>query len=110
VPEAFEACSYLLAGFFPEAIEIDKNKKPKDISWKTLLKLMKNPDDFLNRLINFKDIVDRNEVHAPNVHIVKNKYISDPNFTVEKLAAKSAAAKGICDWVINIVKYWDVIQ
>ena len=26
------------------------------------------------------------------------------------MAAKSNAAKGICDWVINIVKYYDVIQ
>lgn len=23
---------------------------------------------------------------------------------------KSNAAKGICSWVLNIVKYWDVIQ
>lgn len=23
---------------------------------------------------------------------------------------KSPAAAGVCDWVINIVKYWDVIQ
>jgi dynein heavy chain len=26
------------------------------------------------------------------------------------MAAKSAAAKGVCEWVINIVKYYDVIQ
>jgi len=44
---------YLLAGFFPEAIDIDKNKKPKDVSWKAALKMLKSPDDFLSRLINF---------------------------------------------------------
>jgi dynein heavy chain len=26
------------------------------------------------------------------------------------MATKSAAAKGLCEWVINIVKYFDVIQ
>lgn len=26
------------------------------------------------------------------------------------MASKSGAAKGICSWVINIVKYYDVIQ
>jgi len=26
------------------------------------------------------------------------------------MKSKSTAAAGICEWVINIVKYWDVIQ
>lgn len=26
------------------------------------------------------------------------------------MATKSGAAKGICSWVVNIVKYYDVIQ
>ena len=26
------------------------------------------------------------------------------------MASKSAAAQGVCEWVINIVKYWDVVQ
>ena len=37
---------YLMAGFWNEAIDVDKNKKPKDVSWKSALKLMKNPDEF----------------------------------------------------------------
>lgn len=47
-----------MGGFWNEAIEIDKNKKPKGWDWKSALKLMKNPDDFVQRLIAFKDIVD----------------------------------------------------
>lgn len=38
---------YLLAGFFPEAIEVDKAKKPKAVDWKAALKMMKSPDEFL---------------------------------------------------------------
>lgn len=60
MPEVFAATIYLLAGYFNDAIEIDKNKKPKDVSWKSSLKLMKNPDEFMDKLLNFKDVVDSN--------------------------------------------------
>jgi len=36
-----------MAGFWNEAIEVDKNKKPKSSEWKAALKLMKNPDEFV---------------------------------------------------------------
>jgi len=39
-----------MAGHWADAIEIDKNKKPKSVEWKASLKLMKNPEEFLNRL------------------------------------------------------------
>lgn len=41
--------------------------------------------------------------------IVKSQYLSLPHFDPEIQAQKSAAAKGVCMWVLNIVKYWDVI-
>jgi dynein heavy chain len=110
VPEVFSATIYLLAGYFNEAIDIDKNKKPKDISWKSALKLMKSPEEYLAKLLSFKDVVDANLVPAVNVNAVKNQYLSMPSFTPETMATKSNAAKGVCSWVINIVKYYDVIQ
>lgn len=67
VPECFYATIYLLAGFFPDAIDVDKNKKPKTLDWKSCLKLMKSPDEFLAKLVNFKDVVDANLVPAANV-------------------------------------------
>jgi hypothetical protein len=36
-----------MGGFWNEAIEVDKNKKPKTWEWKSALKLMKNPEDFV---------------------------------------------------------------
>lgn len=54
----------MLAGFWPEAIEIDKNRKPKNWEWKAALKMMKNPEEFLQRLLAFKDTVDQNLVLA----------------------------------------------
>lgn len=32
-----------------------------------------------------------------------------PNFNPEAMATKSGAARGVCEWVVNIVKYYDVI-
>lgn len=61
---------YLLAGFFQE-IEIDKQKKPKQVDWKSAVKMMKNPEEFLNKLLSFKEVVDQNQVPASNVNIVK---------------------------------------
>ncbi len=100
----------MLAGFFPEAIEVDRNKKPKAFDWKSSLKMMKSPEEFLTKLLSFKDVVDQNLVPAANVKVVKEAYLSLPHFNTEAMAAKSNAAKGLCDWVINIVKYYDVIQ
>jgi len=100
---------YLLAGYY-DAVEYDaKSKKPKDVTWKSAKKLMADPGQFLDKLMGFQAVVDANQVHDSNVKIVKNQYLSDPNFTPEILANKSAAAKGLCSWVVNIVTYYDVI-
>jgi len=67
---------FLLAGFYPEAIEIDKSKKPKAWDWKSCLKLMKNPETFVEKLMGFKDIVDQNLVPASNVSFVKQHFMN----------------------------------
>lgn len=71
--------------------------------------MMKNPEDFMQKLLTFKDIVDQNLVHHPNVTHIKNTYLKMDSFNGESMASKSSAAKGVCEWVINIVLYYDVI-
>lgn len=101
---------YLMAGHWNDTIEVDKNKKPKSAEWKACLKMMKSPDDFMKRLIEFKDIVDKNLVVQANVHSVKSLFLCQEYFTVETMTLKSGAVGGVTSWVLNIVKYWDVIQ
>ena len=72
----FAAACYMLAGFWPEAIEIDKAKKPKATDWKSCLKMMKSPDEFKAKLLGFKDTVDANLVPSTNVNAVKSLYLS----------------------------------
>ena len=58
----------MLAGFWPEVIEIDdKSKKPKKCDWRSAKKLMENPDNLIRRLKEFKDTVDANLVTPANV-------------------------------------------
>lgn len=106
----FAACMYLMAGHWNETIEVDKNKRPKSVEWKSSIKMMKNPEEFVSRLQDFGRIVDENQVVAGNVKIIKEQYIARPDFVPEIMEQKSGAAKGICSWVLNIVKYWEVIQ
>jgi len=58
VPEVFAATMYILAGFWNEVIEVDAKKKPKSSDWKSCVKMMGNPIDFLNKLLGFKEVVD----------------------------------------------------
>jgi len=37
------------------------------VDWNSAKKLMANPEEFLNKLLNFKDIVDQNMVIPANV-------------------------------------------
>ena len=36
-------------------------------------------------------------------------FLSDPNFTPTIIKTKSSAAAGLCDWIINITMYYDVV-
>lgn len=71
---------------------------------------MQKTDVFVSVLQNFKTIVDQNLVPAANVKYVKDNYLSLDFFEPETMKRKSNAAAGLCSWVINIVKYFDVIQ
>ena len=109
VPEVFAATIWLLSSFFKE-IEYDKNsKKPKDFSWKAAQKIMKDPNLFLQTLLGFKEIVNAGDLPPGNVAVVKKDYLSNPEFDPAIILNKSKAAAGLCSWVINIVKFHDVI-
>lgn len=64
---------------------------------------MSNVDKFLDNLINY----DKKHIH-PDVIKALQPYILDPEFSPEKILAKSSAAAGLCSWVININRFYDV--
>lgn len=60
-------------------------------------------DIYVADLINY----DKENIHPEIVKAIQ-PYINDPAFTPENILAKSIAAAGLCAWVINIMKFYDV--
>ncbi|XP_075982942.1 dynein beta chain, ciliary-like [Anticarsia gemmatalis] len=80
-----------------------KGKIPKDRSWKACKLMMAKVDQFLYDLVYY----DKENIH-PDVIKAVQPYIKNPEFNQEFIQAKSAAAAGLCAWVVNIVKFYDV--
>ncbi|XP_077291064.1 dynein heavy chain at 93AB [Arctopsyche grandis] len=78
-------------------------KIPKDRSWKSAKIVMGNVNWFLDALINY----DKENIH-PEVTKAIVPYLKDPEFEPEFVKSKSAAAAGLCAWVINIIKFYEV--
>eukprot|EP00878_Enallax_costatus_P020623 GHUV01021808.1.p1 GENE.GHUV01021808.1~~GHUV01021808.1.p1 ORF type:complete len:1441 (+),score=543.76 GHUV01021808.1:4290-8612(+) len=82
---------------------------PKDKSWGAAQKLMNNVDKFLERLRGYKAVIDQGQVAKKTVEACRS-YLELPHFNKEIIYNKSRAAAGLCEWAINIVKYYDVVS
>eukprot|EP00899_Mesostigma_viride_P009330 jgi/Mesvir1/18399/Mv14277-RA.1 len=82
-------------------------KIPKDLSWNQAKKMMGNVDQFLSFL---RDKFDKDNVPVQCVEKVEKDFMSNPNFNPEYIKSKSAAAAGLCGWVVNICKYFRIYQ
>uniref|UniRef100_A0A8C9ZTH7 Dynein, axonemal, heavy polypeptide 9 like n=1 Tax=Sander lucioperca TaxID=283035 RepID=A0A8C9ZTH7_SANLU len=78
---------------------------PKDRSWKASKMVMSKVDDFLQALVNF----DKEHIPEATVRCVKDEHLSDPEFNPEFVRQKSSAAAGLCAWVINIIRFHEVL-
>ncbi|XP_034845512.1 dynein heavy chain 9, axonemal [Mirounga leonina] len=76
---------------------------PKDRSWKAAKVTMAKVDGFLDSLINF----DKENIPESCLKAIR-PYLQDPEFRPEFVATKSYAAAGLCSWVINIVRFYEV--
>ncbi|EMP26627.1 Dynein heavy chain 11, axonemal [Chelonia mydas] len=79
-------------------------KVPKDRSWKAAKVFMGKVDDFLQALISY----DKEHIPKNCLKVVKEYYLKDPEFNPNLVRTKSFAAAGLCAWVINIVKFYEV--
>ncbi|XP_040604816.1 dynein heavy chain 9, axonemal isoform X6 [Mesocricetus auratus] len=78
-------------------------KVPKDRSWKAAKITMAKVDSFLDSLIHF----NKENIHENCLKAIR-PYLQDPAFNPEFVATKSYAASGLCSWVINIVRFYEV--
>ncbi|OWK51882.1 Dynein heavy chain 9, axonemal, partial [Lonchura striata] len=75
-------------------------KIPKDRSWKAARAAMARVDSFLDSLIKF----NKENIHENCLRALQ-PYLQDPRFNPESVATKSAAAAGLCSWVLNIARF-----
>ncbi|GBF93145.1 dynein alpha flagellar outer arm [Raphidocelis subcapitata] len=82
---------------------------PKDKSWAAAAKMMNNVDKFLERLRTYKAVIDEGKVQKKTVDACRS-YLDLPHFNRDVIFTKSHAAAGLCEWAVNIVKYYDVVS
>ena len=108
VEEVFSAVACLLASLEPNLV-LDKKGRVKDVTWNGVKKaVLGNIPGFLTSLLGFKDLVDTDQVPAINFKEVR-KYLAMEIFDAEIIRTKNSAAAGLCGWVINIVRYRDIV-
>ncbi|KAM4689042.1 dynein axonemal heavy chain 11 [Discoglossus pictus] len=81
-----------------------RGRVPKDRSWKACKMCMGKIDDFLQSLINY----DKEHIHENCLKVIKEQYLNHSEFNPDLVRTKSFAAAGLCAWVINIVKFYEV--
>uniref|UniRef100_A0A670JQ67 Dynein axonemal heavy chain 11 n=1 Tax=Podarcis muralis TaxID=64176 RepID=A0A670JQ67_PODMU len=82
----------------------NKGKVPKDRTWNAARLFMGKVDEFLQALINY----DKEHIPGNCLKVVKEHYLKDTEFNPNLVRTKSFAAAGLCAWVINIVKFYEV--
>jgi len=81
--------------------------KVTDKSWNASRKMMAKPGDFLTRLKN----IDVEKLPKKNVEAARKiKNDMGATFSYDAMRVKSAAAAGLCVWVINVITYYDVMM
>ncbi|XP_034030917.1 dynein heavy chain 11, axonemal [Thalassophryne amazonica] len=81
-----------------------RGRVPKDRSWKAARAFMGKVDDFLQVLVSY----DKEHIPESCLNIVKQKYLRNPEFHPDRVRTKSTAAAGLCAWIINIVRYYEI--
>lgn len=108
VDDVFAATMVLLAGVHPNVV-ITKSGKVKDAKWDACKKqLLGNIPEYIDYLIKFKDVIDSGQVPAVNWREVR-QYLKMEHFDAEIIRTKNKAAAGLCNWVVNIVTYYDIV-
>lgn len=64
---------------------------------------MAKVDSFLDALLNY----NKENIHPEIIKGIQ-PYLKDPEFDPDFIRSKSGAAAGLCSWVINIIKFYDV--
>jgi dynein heavy chain len=103
-------CVLNILASIDKLVPTDKAGRYKaESDWKAALGLMKDPAYLIQLLTDVKDKVDKQQIPAYNFKAIRPT-INDEKFTPEEIKTKSSACAGICDWILNITAYYDVVE
>jgi len=77
-------------------------------SWKVSKNMMKDPTKFMENLNDYKRLIDEMQIPVANFAAIQD-IIAEATFTPENMKTKSEAAAGVCNWILNINLYFDVV-
>jgi len=89
----------VMKGVKPEKVNDASGKKIEDF-WKPSLKLLGDMK-FLESLQTY----DKDNIPPAIVKVIREKYITNPEFVPEKIKNASSAAEGLCKWVRAMESY-----
>jgi len=110
VDDIFSACVVLLAGIHKGVI-CAKNGKVSDANrtWAMAKKqILTDIGMFLTELQNYKASVDDGSIPETNFKDVR-PYLELGHFNADAMSKKNSAAVGLTNWVVNIVRYRDIV-
>ena len=81
------------------------------MGWYAVQRCMRDVGHFLTTLKTYADAINRGTLSNPAVIFAAvDEYLAMPNIDRATIERRSHAAAGICEWVINIRKYYDVYR
>ena len=107
--EDVTAAVMCLTATIDPSVQVDRTGGASDKSWKAAQKMMGNPEAFKIFLTNYKEEIDTQRVPDKNFKAVRY-YLTLDHFNGETMRGKSLAAMGLCEWVRNIVAYYDCVK
>jgi len=70
---------------------------------------MAKPESLMEALLGLVDLIDNQQLKARNVKEMR-PIMMEETFTPEIMKTKSECASGLCDFILNIVQYYDVVE
>merc|ERR1719188_2417 len=100
---------HLFAGVYA-SVEVTQRGNVCAATWKNVKRMMSDSSCFLNNLLSFKGAIDAGKVPRKNIEKAREvKNDMGSSFSREAMARISAAAAGLCAWIINIIAYYALV-
>mmetsp|Transcript_31209 Transcript_31209/g.79123 ORF Transcript_31209/g.79123 Transcript_31209/m.79123 type:complete len:3875 (-) Transcript_31209:127-11751(-) len=86
-----------------------RGEGPKNRDWNAAKNMMKDVNKFIEDLKGLKGLIDNSQLNAKSVDGARPYLELEHVKNLEIMKKKSNAAAGLCDFLLNIVMYYDIV-